>query len=138
MMAPWLIRHLEQTGAWSRDGIGRVAKLRRCQACPAWTITGLDADRCAFAVTTDTQPLSPLGEALAVVTGRVTFALRRTAGSRITLDHRHPIAIAATPAGAGDYDVVAAHVCGADVLPTIPSKYQPSTRRQELPDAAPF
>ncbi len=137
MMAPWLIEHLRNIGALNPDRIGRRAKAQRCPRCSTLTLVGLDADRCAFAVRVDVDPIGPVGEILATFADRRTYAVRGD-GANLELNARGQFEIQGTPAGVGDYDVVAAHVCGADVLPTIPSKYQPSTRRQELPDAAPF
>lgn len=124
-ITPWLRQHLINTGSWNKDGIGRHAHLK-VHPCGAVVAVGLDADRCAIAVTCDTTPLSPVGEALAVIAGRPTYSLTRT-GRRIQLNHRSQFHIAGSPAGTRDYDVVAAHVCGSPPLPSMASAYQPTT-----------
>lgn len=45
-----------------------------CQACWAYTLTGLDADALAFTVTVDDTPLTRAGELLAVLAGRSTYS----------------------------------------------------------------
>lgn len=134
MIAPWLKGHLTAIGAWNADGIGRSAKIRR-HTCGSYVVCGLDDPRCAGAAIADTAPLSVLGEALAVLTGRDTYNLRRV-GKRIELDHRSAIVIAGSPPGTRACDVVAAHVCGQP-LPTMPTAYAPTTTK-EIPDAPPF
>ncbi len=124
MMPRWLTEHLAATGVLNADGISRTAHVRRCQGCPTWTVVGLDADRAAGPVTADVTPLSRVGEALALLAGRPTYTLRRTAG-RLELDHRHRWAIAGNPIDGGDYDVVTEHHCGTSPLPATNSRLRP-------------
>lgn len=123
MIAPWLKTHLIRTGTWNADGCSRKAQVRR-HSCDQVVIYGLDADTCGWPTVADPTPLTPLGEALAVIVGRATYSLRRT-GRRIELDHRSPLHIAGSPAGTRDYDVVAAHACGSPPLPTTRSAFDP-------------
>lgn len=139
MIAPWLQHHLERIGAWNADGVTRTVRARRCPSCGAMTLRGLDDIRCAGAATTDGDPLTTLGEAVALLAGRTTYTLRRTAG-RLELDHRHQWAVAAHPPGAGEYDVVAEHVCGQATAAalTTTSRLRPPTVHQEIADAPPY
>lgn len=116
----WLAQQLINAGHWDINGIGRNARGRRCRDCGGWVLAGLDGDRCAEAVNVDPTPLSALGEAMALVGGRGTYALRRE-GPGFRIDRRHRWAIAGEPAGSPGqrYDVVAAHAC-TDPGPTGP------------------
>ena len=105
---------------WLRAGGWRAAKATRCRRCKAWTVTGLDADECAFEAVCDLDALSPLGEALALLAGRRTLEARQRSG-RLVLTRRNHHAITARPAGTPRLDVLAVHACGADQLPTIPT-----------------
>lgn len=101
MIPPWLQR--------TRNGDPtRAATIRLCRTCRAPILAGLDADRAAITVYCDPTPLTPLGEAFAVITGRTTYDLfpgqdRRELWPReaahITKPRRFP--------------VLAAHKCGA-------------------------
>lgn len=135
MIAPWLQHHLEQTGAWDADGISRAAKSRRCPDCRMWVLAGLDDPRCAGPAIVDTSPLSSLGETVALLTGRSTYALRRF-HTRIELDHRNQWSIH-TPPEHAPYDVIAEHRCRTPMLPTMPSSYHHQPR-QEFTHAPPY
>lgn len=137
MMPRWLTEHLAKAGALNVDGITREARVRRCQDCPSWTVVGLDADRCAGPATADAEPLSRVGEALALLAGRQTYTLRRI-GTRLELDHRHRWAVGGSRPGDGPYDVVAAHRCHAPPLPTIDSLIRPRTQEVAAHGPAPF
>jgi hypothetical protein len=135
---PWEIveAHLIRTGVISPDGITRRAQPRRCRSCQAPILIGLDAPLCALRADVDPQPLSALGEALAHLEDRRTYALCND-GPRIVLDYRDAGRIAHRPAGTGRFDVMAEHRCGpAPTFPTIAS----FTRQLELanpPEGAP-
>jgi hypothetical protein len=118
----WLARYLETTGKLGRDMIGRAAKVSRCDQCGALILTGLDADRCAGVARVDTTALAPIGEAVALIAGRATYALYRVTG-RVELTRRDRWSIAGSPAGTRPYDVVAEHTCAAVDLPSLPSAY---------------
>ena len=126
MIPEWLATYLEDTGRRGRDGIGRAARVTRCTDCGALILTGLDNDRCAGVARADVTALAPLGEALALITGRATYALVRTAG-RVELTLRDRWQIAGSPAGTGGVDIVAAHTCQAVDLPSLPSTYAKAT-----------
>lgn len=115
-----LAQHLINAGHWDVNSVGRNARGRRCRDCGDWVLAGLDGDRCAEAVHVDPTPLSALGEAMALIAGKGTYALRRE-GPAFRIDHRHRWAIAAKPAGTPGqrYDVVASHAC-SDTGPTGP------------------
>ena len=125
MIPAWLADHLENTGRRGRDGIGRRAYPHHCRACGQLVLTGLDNDLCAGVAHADPTPLAPLGEALALIDGRTTYALTRGPG-RIELTLRDPWQITGTPAGTAGFDVVAAHTCTAVDLPGLPSAYRPT------------
>lgn len=89
-----------------------------CATCKAPVVTGLDDLVCAVDARADAVPLSPLGEALALLGGRATYELR--AGKPPRIARRGVRAIASRPAGATTrttrraheaYDVLAAHQC---------------------------
>ena len=122
MIPDWLAQHLEDTGKLGRDRIGRAARAHRCKDCGQLILTGLDNDMCAGIANADTAALQPLGEALALVSGRRTYALHRTDG-RLELQLRYDLQITGAPAGTAPYDVLAEHDCSATNLPSKPSVY---------------
>lgn len=126
---------MQAAGQWNEDGVHRAARAGR-HDCGAWVIAGLDDPRCAIVAVCDLAPLSSLGEALALIAGRPTYALSRRAG-RYELDHRSDIDIRASPPGRPGTDVLAAHRCGSPPLPSIPSAIH-VRNRQELPHDPPF
>ena len=88
---------------------------------------GLDADTAALAVTVDPNPLSAIGEILALTSGRGTYSLTWRIG-RYELDyrdqwniaHRHP----------DELHVVGEHRCGIP-LPTRGEVKKPAERVSE-------
>lgn len=118
----WLAKHLEDTGKLGPDRIGRAARAHRCKDCGQLILTGLDNDMCAVVAHADPTPLAPLGEALALIAGRGTYALHN-AGDRLELVRRYDKQITGAPAGTRNYDVVAGHTCDAVNLPSLPSVY---------------
>lgn len=114
MIPAWLQRHLEQTDRWDADGIRRAASNSRCRDCRAPILTGLDADRVALVARCDPQPVSPIGEVIALATGRPTYNLSYTAG-RLQIDHRDQWRIASRHRDRGH--VLAEHRCHSP-LPT--------------------
>lgn len=111
-MKPSLKEHLIRAGHLTETGLTRRARLRPCRRCGADTLVGLDADQCAFERHVDPEPLSALGEVLAVLEGRKTFNLARQ-GVGYVLHPRPSRYIAANPAGIdkGVEDVLRQHRC---------------------------
>lgn len=108
--APRVIEHLIRAGHMTTEGLTRRAKARRCPKCSAWCVAGIDADLMAFETWADPQPLTALGEVVALASGRRTTALVRTRG-RLELEQRWAEHIADQPAGTARADVLAAHAC---------------------------
>lgn len=109
-------------------------RARKCRACGARVWNGDSDEVCAVEVAVDGNSLSPVGEALARLAGRRTYAMTRHGqGRRLrTRDHWQ--------IGGGRAlrwaDVVAEHRCG-EPLPGIPSKLvEPPTRGTA--DVCPF
>lgn len=131
MMPDWLVRHLQNIGAMGNDRIGRRAKPSRCVKCGAVILVGLDADRCAWVAKVDPLPLAPIGEVVAILAGRSTYALHVGVGV-CELQHRDRWQISGSPAGTR-LDVLAAHRCGTTHLPSAPTV----NRMAEPPPAVP-
>lgn len=123
-MPNWLVTHLQNIGAMGNDRIGRRVHTRRCRHCRYTILVGLDNDMCALPAYVDPLPLAPIGEAVALLDGRSTYALRIGIG-RAELQIRDRWQIAATPAGSR-LDVLAAHRCGAGPLPSAPTVNRPT------------
>lgn len=117
---PWEIieAHLVRTGVIAPDGITRRAQPRRCRDCRAPVLTGLDADRCSLRADVDPRPLTALGELLAQLEDRRTYALCSDSG-RLVLNYRDAGRLAHNPAGTGRFDVMAEHRCGS--TPAFPT-----------------
>ena len=136
---PRIVERLIHTGAITEAGLSRRARPRPCPRCGAWTIAGVDADILALEAHCDPTPLTPLGEALALATGRRTVELIHTRG-RYELEQRWADHIAGRPAGAGRrYDVLAEHR-HHDPIPTAWSTDTAFTTptQQEAPTCPPF
>ncbi|KAB2347319.1 hypothetical protein [Actinomadura rudentiformis] len=100
MTAPaWLLR---QTG-----GVFRTAILGRCPRCYAPILTGLDDDNAARTARADPTPITPLGEAVALLAGRATYDLLAPYGRR-ELWRRDQWHIS----GARKHPVLPEHRCG--------------------------
>jgi hypothetical protein len=138
-LSDWLKAHLEKTGVIDSDGIGRRARVRTCRGCSNTVLIGLDGDTCALVVEADPVPLSPLGEALALIEGRRTVTLSRE-GGRYVLGIRYDLMIEAHAAGTQlNTDILRSHRCGTDV-PTGPLEtpsMHPSARAVSLPANSP-
>lgn len=95
----------------------RPLKRRRCRSCNRYVLVGLDSDHCAVNATVDPKPLTSLGEALALLTGRNTYDLQAipTQPQERTLERRSWWHILGRPAGtyhpAFPADVVTDHHC---------------------------
>ena len=107
--------------AWLKERIGtpgrRNTSSRRCRTCKAVTLTGLDEDRCAFQAVVDPTPLTPMGEALALLGGRRTYELR-TSTTGLALWLRSKRHISAHKAS-DKCLVVADHECNSAPLPRV-------------------
>lgn len=90
----------------------RGIRARRCSACRAEVVVGLDADWCAGVVTVDAVPLTVQGEALAILAGRRTYTLD---GKPAQLTRRNADEIGA-PKNRNTIDILATHKC-ADAIP---------------------
>lgn len=107
-MPSWLRRHLTETGVLDPTGAARRARLR-LHDCGRYVFVGLDDDRCADLAVVDTLPLTRLGEAQAIVAGRVTYD-HSWLGKR--LDPRTAGIIRTHPAGSHRWrHVLAEHRC---------------------------
>lgn len=108
--ADWLIAHLQATGHLTANGIGRRARPHTCR-CGNTILAGLDDDTTALEARVDPWPLTPLGEALACIEGRATYALHHH-GGRYVLDWRTATRITHQPAGTRTrMDVLRQHRC---------------------------
>ena len=134
MIPDWLAKHLEDTGKLGRDRIGRAARAHRCKHCGRYILTGLDNDLCAGVAHADPTPLSPLGEALALIGNRRTYTLHQTP-DRLELQIRDHWQIQGNPAGTR-HDVLPEHTCEAVDLPKAESVHQPYATA--LPDNPPY
>ena len=101
----------------------RHIQAERCRQCRADVLRGLDDMWAAGPIEVDPTPLSPLGEALALLAGRRTIACEHWHGLRFT--RRSHWQITSRPAGTFRGDVYASHLCGAPALPSIPSTFTP-------------
>lgn len=121
-MPDHVLAHLIRIGRLDDDGISRRAHARLCRACGAVTMAGLDDDKVAVTARVDPVPLSPLGEAQVLMSGRRTYALEYTSrGYR--LDPRTAAHIRRAPAGSvPGIDVVGEHRCGAPAAPSAQSQ----------------
>lgn len=106
MIPAWLQRR--QAGDTTR-----AATIRLCPSCRAPVLVGYDADHLALKAVCDPTPLTPLGEAVALITGRTTYAL--TPGrDRKELDYRDEWRIGHPTRN----PILAAHQCdGIDLRP---------------------
>lgn len=119
--------HLHATGVLTPDGISRRAKTTFCASCRAVVIRGLDSHIAATVATADPAALTPLGEVLALATGRRTYDLTWT-GGRYEIDHRNEWHIRGRPPGT-QFHVIADHKCGQPLpaLPAIPARVNKET-----------
>ncbi|WP_067428314.1 hypothetical protein [Nocardioides jensenii] len=114
-MPDWLREQLQRQGVLSITGINRRAQARSC-TCGAQILAGLDATIAALQVFVDPIPLSPLGEAMALLEGRRAVSLNREGGTWV-LNDRYDLQIEGWPAGTkrGE-DVLREHRCGSSPL----------------------
>lgn len=128
---------LIRLGHLTIEGIGRRAQPRFCPTCRARILAGLDDDKAALRADVDPSPVTALGEMLAQLEGRRTYALVHNFG-RLVLDYRDAGRIAYRPAGSGRLDVLAEHRCWSKTrLPVAASNLTRSHRLQNLTEGAP-
>lgn len=131
----WLTRHLADIGYANPDGIGRAARLQRCEHCGAQVLRGLDGDRAAAVATTDPHEIDAVGEYVAKRIGLMTYSLRRgfgkngeicTLSPRFIWDLRAP----------RKHPVLAEHRCGMQIPPSRePSLWRQSPKPQHHDDS---
>ena len=124
MIKSWLADHIATTTG-APAGAGNL-RAEKCRSCGVVVLAGLSSQQAGFSVQVDPQPLSPVGEAMALLVGRWTFALRM-AGNHFRLTTRDQWQIKGSPAGSAMYvrtDVVAQHACNAPQLPGLPSTHR--------------
>jgi hypothetical protein len=73
----------------------------------------------------DSTPLSAIGEALALLAHRATFAVQRIGGRLRFTGLRDANRITSRPAGTPRLDIYATHACGAAPLPSCESAFTP-------------
>lgn len=103
----WIIRYLISVGRMDPDRIGRRLTPRYCRTCGRFLLVGLDADRAALPIGLDPRPLTPTGEAVALICGAETYTGRRFRAG-LSADRRSAREIAQRR----DETVLAAHRCG--------------------------
>ena len=120
---------------------GRAASAARCHDCRTLIAIGLDADECAFTARVDPVPLTPRGEAQAILAGLRTYTAVRTRAGGTILDRRRSGHIHQRPAGRsgvpGRYDVWAEHLCAPPTLDHADTSILDPDHRQET-DEPPY
>lgn len=84
-MIPTTVKTLKE---WLGRKSWRTATARRCHQCRAVIAQGLDADVCATTVQVDPTPLTPTGEAHALLAGIPTYTVDRTRTRSVRLTRR--------------------------------------------------
>lgn len=108
-MAPWLRRHLENQGHIDpTTGATENVRITHCDTCRRPTWVGLEPR--GFARQLDPSPLTPIGEALAILQGRNASGMYR-AGNRLEIELRTLDRIRNHPAGTPNTDVLLEHRC---------------------------
>lgn len=125
---------LEARGLLDADGIARTIRASRCPACGSRVLRGLDRDRVGLVAVVDLAPVDPPRELAAVLTGRWTYRLTRSARGW-ELDHRNDFAIAGH--SANEVPVLAEHVCGRQLVSPVDSWAAELTHRESA-DAPPY
>lgn len=137
----WLVNHLVATGHLTETGATRRARIRPCPNCHDLILVALDGDRCAFEAHVDPDPLTALGEALAVIDNRHTWTLRRS-GDGYVLDPRDATSIAYRPAGTEPRaDILRQHRCHTAPVPAqlaAPTSFAEAHPHTHTDDHPPF
>jgi hypothetical protein len=110
-----------------------------CPKCRRVVMTGPNADT-GLDLTADPQPLTALGEALALMAGRATVELRWRY-DHYEIAGRDHFRIRGSPAGTNGLDVLIVHECdreyGGTAINTVSRTRKPSTTTI-LPDEPPY
>jgi hypothetical protein len=128
---------LIRLGRLSPEGVGRRAQPGTCRRCGRRILTGLDDDVSSLRADADPGPVTALGEMLAHLEHRRTYALVNN-GGRLVLDYRDAGRITHRPAGASRLDILVEHRCGSTTrFPAAPSNLVRSSAIARLPEGAP-
>jgi hypothetical protein len=125
MIPTWLQR--------SRSGATRATGIRLCPKCRAPILTGLDAEICAFTVRVDPTPITPLGEAIALLQGRATYNLA-DGPNRKELDLRDQWRITMPR----KYPVLPEHRCGQPLDAFNETIQHAKTKKYAMPNECPY
>lgn len=105
----WLRRHLADQGHIDIDsGATEAARITRCGRCRRPTWVALEPRGLSRRL--DLQPLTALGEALAILNGRTTCGMYREAGA-LRIESRTTDRIRGHPAASPGTDVLLEHRC---------------------------
>ena len=132
MTGGWLRAMLVATGAMSETGLTFKAGLRTHRKCRGLTVAGIDDN--GLDAWCEPTPLSPAGEAQALLGGRATWDLYAGTG----LTYRTPSAIRYRPAGDDRRPVLAEHVCGQPLPAAWLAPPPPRPARQPAAEGMPF
>jgi hypothetical protein len=95
---------------WAMPGnVGRTARPHNCASCGQYVLRGLDREYGGRDTECDPEPLSPLGEVMALMAGLTTYESNWSGGQH-TISRRDRYAIAAHIAG-NTIDVLIEHDC---------------------------
>ena len=135
----YVVRHLVAQGLRDGDtGAMRRARAAYCLRCHALVMRGIDAPFGGMSRDVEPAPLSRIGEALALMSGRRTYTLAWR-GDRYEIDHRDQWQIRGSPAESrAGVDVVVEHDCDAPELPTGETRIAVPQPAGALPDQPPF
>lgn len=129
-----------RVGEWAVPGnAGRTARPRNCESCGRYVLRGLDREYGGLNTDCDPEPLTPLGEVMALLAGMRTFESKWFAGQH-TISYRDRYAIASHIAG-DEIDVLIAHDCQRSELIALPRMRSVQSVRvvtAELPIDPPF
>lgn len=133
-MPSWLVAKLNADGYIDAEqAASRRARVTR-HTCGAWVWLGIDSDVAGWTYRADTTPLSPVGIALALLSGRTVLHVRQLGGRHELLQPWHPSSIPAHG------DAVAVHHCQQPIPETWagPSRLPEPYRPGQLPETPPF
>lgn len=136
-----MARRLIKAGLMDAEtGATRRARAVACPSCRRGVMRGIDRAFGGKVVMAEPTPLSNLGEALALMAGRVTVELRWL-GDRYEIDRRDHFRIRGSPAETHGIDILVVHECELSTGPPLPhtdSTLSDDIRPVPLPDNPPF